>query len=70
MLSPLFVRDRLAVEEASALIRQHGKYAGLEAAAKAEYFREKGNHIHFARWCQIEQLIVYLSANRALSTVH
>ena len=65
-----YLSDRAAVDEAHALIRLHGDEAGYAAAARAEQYRALGNHIHFARWRQIERLITYLSIDAALDTVH
>src|SRR3546814_12311836 len=48
-----YLSDRAAVDDAEALIREHGEEAGFAAAARAEQFRVLGNHIHFARWRQI-----------------
>ena len=65
-----YLSDRAAVDDAEALIREHGEEAGFAAAARAEQFRVLGNHIHFARWRQIERLITYLSVDAPLDTVH
>jgi len=65
-----FLSDRAAVDDAQALIRLHGDEAGYAAAARAEQYRALGNHIHFARWRQIERLITYLSIDGVLDTVH
>ncbi len=65
-----YLSDRAAVDEAHALIRVHGDEAGYAAAARAEQYRALGNHIHFARWRQIERLITYLSVEDVLGTVH
>lgn len=65
-----FLSDRAAVDDAQALIRLHGDEAGHAAAARAEQYRALGNHIHFARWRQIERLITYLSIDDVLDTVH
>src|SRR3546814_5132346 len=56
-----YLADRAAVEDAHALITLHGEEAGFAAAARAEQYRALGNHVHFARWRQIERLITYLS---------
>lgn len=69
-LSAPYLSDRAAVDDAEALIREHGEEAGFAAAARAEQFRALGNHIHFARWRQIERLITYLSVDAPLDTVH
>ena len=70
MLTTPFLTDRAAVADATLLITQHGDEAGFAAAARAEQYRVLGNHIHFARWRQIERLITYLSIDTALDTVH
>lgn len=70
MLSAPFLTDRAAVDDATLLMQQHGDEAGFAASAKAEHFRNLGNHIHFARWRQIERLITYLSVDTALDTIH
>ena len=62
--------DRGAVDDAYALMTEHGEEAGFAAAARAEQYRVLGNHVHFARWRQIERLITYLSIDAALDTVH
>ena len=65
-----FLADRAVVDDAHALIHEHGEEAGFAAAARAEQYRVLGNHVHFARWRQIERLITYLSIDVALDTVH
>ena len=65
-----YLTDRGAVEDANAMIREHGEEAGFAAAARAEQYRVLGNHVHFARWRQIERLITYLSVEDVLDTVH
>lgn len=65
-----FLADRLTVDDANAMIRKHGDEAGFAAAARAEQYRVLGNHLHFARWRQIERLITYLSVEDVLDTVH
>ena len=42
----------------------------LEAAARADESRDIGNYLHFCRWRQIERLILLLSAESAIGTVH
>ncbi|NJM50449.1 MAG: hypothetical protein HC843_05805 [Sphingomonadales bacterium] len=69
MYLPLYVRPN-DVAEAQALIADYGLHAGLEAAERAEASRNIGNHIQFCRWRQIERLIIMLSAQTTLGTVH
>lgn len=65
-----YVADRAECIDATDLITMFGDEAGLEAAARADRCRDLGNYLHFCRWRQIERLIVLLSADRAVGTVH
>lgn len=65
-----YLADTDQVLAASDLIAKFGEDAGFEAAALADKSRDLGNHIHFCRWRQIERLIVLLSIDRAVGTVH
>jgi hypothetical protein len=69
MYLPLYVETRDVVE-AEALIGLFGKQAGCEAAERAEASRNIGNHLQFCRWRQIERLIVMLSVEVTLGTIH
>lgn len=66
----LFLADRSSVDAAQDLIATFGDDAGFEAAARADKSRDRGNHLHFCRWRQIERLIVLMSVGRAVGTVH
>ena len=65
-----YLADALQVADATQLIAKFGEHAGCEAAARADHYRDLGNHINFCRWRQIERLIVLLSIGRAVGTVH
>ncbi|MCW3849019.1 hypothetical protein OF829_17405 [Sphingomonas sp. LB-2] len=65
-----YLRDRGEVKDAAELIMMFGDDAGFQAAARADKSRELGNHVHFCRWRQIERLIVLMSVERAVGTVH
>ncbi len=65
-----YLADRAHVTDAAELIAMFGDDAGFEAAARADRYRDLGNHIHFCRWRQIERLIVLMSIGRAVGTVH
>ncbi|TWH94518.1 hypothetical protein IQ35_01761 [Sphingobium wenxiniae] len=65
-----YLSDRKSYEEAAELISLFGDNAGYEAAARADRSRDLGNHIHFCRWRQIERLIVLLSYDQPLGTIH
>ena len=69
MYLPLYVEQRDVIE-AQALMDNYGKTAGIEAADRAEASRNIGNHIQFCRWRQIERLIIMLSVQTTLGTVH
>lgn len=62
--------DRSSFDDAAALIETFGNQAGIEAAIRADQSRERGNHIHFCRWRQIERMVVLLSAGQAIGTIH
>jgi hypothetical protein len=62
--------DRRSYEDAATLIELYGDHAGLEAALRADRSRESGNHIHFCHWRQIERMVVLLSVDQTLGTVH
>ena len=65
-----YLADRAELTDATDLITMFGDDAGLEAAARADRSRDRGNYLHFCRWRQIERLIVLLSVGRAVGTVH
>ncbi len=65
-----FLSDRKSYDDAAELIARFGDDAGYEAAARADHSRDVGNHIHFCRWRQIERLIVMLSMEAPLGTIH
>ncbi len=69
MYLPLYVEKR-DVAAAQDLMDDFGMTAGIEAAGRAEASRNIGNHIQFCRWRQIERLIIMLSVNATLGTVH
>jgi hypothetical protein len=69
MYLPLYVNAR-DVGEAEALIAHFGAEAGLEAAERAEASRNVGNHLHYCRWRQIERLVILLSLETTLGTIH
>jgi hypothetical protein len=70
MIALPFLADATAVADANDLISTYGDDAGYQAAARADASRDRGNAIHFARWRQIERLIVLLSVDVPFDTVH
>ncbi len=69
MYLPLYVENRDVVE-AQALMQEFGNAAGCEAAERATASRNIGNHLRFCRWRQIERLIIMLSVETTLGTIH
>ena len=69
MYLPLYVEPR-DVAEATTLMDTFGPKAGIEAAERAIKSPNIGNHLHYCRWRQIERLIIMLSANTTLGTIH
>ncbi|MGL4313720.1 MAG: hypothetical protein ACRCSO_06980 [Sphingomonas sp.] len=65
-----YVADHRVLADAVELIAHYGDDAGFEAAARADRSRDVGNHIHFCRWRQIERLILVMSLDRPVGTVH
>lgn len=70
MVALPFLADASSVADANDLISTYGDDAGFEAAARADASRDRGNALHFARWRQIERLIVLLSVDEPFDTVH
>lgn len=66
---PLYVEPR-DVTEAQKLIAHFGNEAGMEASERAEASRNLGNHIQFCRWRQIERLVIMLSLECSIGTIH
>jgi hypothetical protein len=62
--------DHQSYRDVEELIARYGEEAGLEAAARADRSRDLGNHIHFCRWRQVERMIVLLSIDEPLGTIH
>ena len=65
-----YLTNRKSYDDAADLIARFGDDAGYEAAMRADKSRDLGNHIHFCHWRQIERLIVVLSYDQPLGTVH
>ena len=65
-----YLSDRKSNDDAAELMAAFGDNAGYEAAARADRSRDLGNYIHFCHWRQIERLIVLLTYDAPLGTVH
>lgn len=65
-----FIHGRPALADATDLIDRFGQEAALEAACRAERSRDDGNVARFCHWRQIERVIVTLSSDEVLGTVH
>lgn len=65
-----YLANRKSYDDAAELMRRFGANAGYEAAARADQSLDVGNHITFCHWRQIERLIVLLTYNQPLGTIH
>jgi hypothetical protein len=65
----LYVEPR-DVSEAQKLIAHFGREAGIEASDRAEASRNLGNHLQYCRWRQIERLVIMLSLESSIGTIH
>ncbi len=65
-----FVADRGAVTDAYELMDRFGADAEVEAAARADANRNRGNVTGFCRWRQIERMISALGNPHAEGTRH
>jgi len=65
-----YISGRPALADAAELIERFGDDAGMEAALRAERSRDAGNVVRFCHWRQIERVIVTLSCDEVLGSVH
>ena len=65
-----YITDLDMVESASEMIARFGEDAGIEAAVRADRYRDIGNAVSFCRWRQIERVISVLTAEQAIGTIH
>lgn len=65
-----YVADRAVLADATDLIARFGLDAAIEAAARADRSRDLGNVVHFCRWRQIERLVLLLTADEVIGSVH
>ena len=70
MEEQFYIADRATIDCAADLMDRFGVDAGFEAATRADRYRDLGNAINFCRWRQIERVILMLSAECAVGTVH
>lgn len=59
-----------AFTEAAKLIERFGKYAGSEAALRADRSRDLGNFVHFCRWREVARMIDLLRDEAVTGSVH
>jgi hypothetical protein len=64
------VADRACFAAATDLMAMFGDDAGFEAAARADSSRDAGNVLSFCHWRQVERLIVVLSTDQPLGSIH
>lgn len=66
----LYIADRVSLDHAADLISRYGVDAGIEAAARADRYRDLGNAVNFCRWRQIERMILVLTSDAPIGTIH
>ena len=64
------IHDRTSVDEATLLIATFGENAVIEAATRADKFRNSGNLALFCRWRQVEQAIQLLQLEDIVGELH
>lgn len=65
-----YLSNRQSYEDAARLIEEFGDRAGHEALLRADAGRDMGNHITFCHWRQIERMILVMSIDKPIGTVH
>lgn len=64
------IDGRTSVEEANLLIAAFGEDAVMEAATRADQFRDAGDLTAFCRWRQIERAIELLQLEDVVGELH
>ncbi len=64
------VNDRQLFNEASSLIDRFGDDAIIEAATRADAYRDSGNLVQFSRWRQVERAIMMLQLEDIVGEIH
>jgi hypothetical protein len=59
-----------AFTEAAQLIERFGRYAGSEAALRADRSRDLGNLVHFCRWREVGRMIELMRDEAVSGPVH
>jgi len=64
------IHDRSTVDEATRLIAAFGQDAVVEAATRADRFRNAGNVALFCRWREVERAIQLLQLEDVVGELH
>lgn len=64
------IHDRTSVDEATQLIAVFGEDAVVEAATRADRFRNAGNLTLFCRWRQVERAVQLLQLEDVVGELH
>jgi hypothetical protein len=64
------IHDRTSVDEATTLIARFGEDAVIEAATRADAFRNSGNLILFYRWREVERAVQMLQLQDVVGELH
>lgn len=65
-----FLSGRAALDDAMALLAEHGGDAPAVAAARANDSRDRENVLGFCHWRQIERFSALLASNEVAGTLH
>lgn len=69
-LSPLTIADTNVYVTATSLIADHGEYACVEAAARADASQRIGNVVEFSHWRQVERAVQILQLEDIIGDLH
>jgi hypothetical protein len=69
MIQTTMAVNRATAELATEMLALFGGQAGIEAAARAERFRDRGNIVNFCHWRQAERLIILLATEKVQGTL-
>lgn len=64
------IHDRTSVDEATSLIAHFGEDAVIEAATRADAFRNAGNLSLFCRWREVERAVQLLQLEDVIGELH
>jgi hypothetical protein len=67
---PLPFLSHRPLADAEQLLAEHGEAAALAAAGEAARARDRGNHLRFCHWREVERVILLLADDAVVGSVH